>query len=104
MMAATRLPPAAAPVTTLPPATVARLAATAQRFEAQAIGQLLQPMFDTVDTSSGPFGGGAGEQTWRPMMVSEIAKRIAAAGGIGLAAPVLQALIHAQEQKEQARR
>ena len=37
----------------------ARLWQAAQDFEAMAIGQLLQPMFETVDTAHSLFGGGA---------------------------------------------
>ena len=50
--------------------------------------QLLTPMFDTVDTAHGPFGGGDGEAAWKPMMVTELAKQMAAHGGLGLAQPV----------------
>ena len=63
-----------------------------------AIGQLLQPMFDTVDTAHGAFGGGDGEAAWRPMLVDAIGKQMAAHGGLGLAAPVFNAMLRAQEQ------
>ena len=33
----------------------------AQNFEAMALGELLKPMFDTVDPSKSAFGGGAAE-------------------------------------------
>ncbi len=56
-----------------------------------ALGQMLQPMFDTVDTAHGAFGGGDGEQAFRPMLVTEIAKQLAAHGGLGLARPVFAA-------------
>lgn len=69
----------------------------AQAFEANALTQLLQPMFDTLDTSGGPFGGGEAEKTWRPMLTEAIAKHIAAHGGIGLAAPVLAQMLRMQE-------
>jgi Rod binding domain-containing protein len=62
-----------------------------------AIGQLLQPMFDTVDTSKGSFGGGPGEEAWKPMLVQEFAKQIAAHGGLGLAKPVYDAMLRMQE-------
>jgi Rod binding domain-containing protein len=71
----------------------------ARDFEAMAIGQLLQPMFDTVDTAHSQFGGGAGEAAWRPMMVQEIAKQIAGHGGLGLAKPVYDAMLRMQEGK-----
>jgi len=75
----------------------ARLRQAAQDFEAMAIGQFLQPIFDTADTSRALFGGGAGESAWRPMLVQEMAKKIAAAGGFGLARQIHDALIKLQE-------
>jgi Rod binding domain-containing protein len=81
----------------LPPAMLVKLRSKAQEFEATTVGQLLQPMFDTVDTSKDLFSGGSAEQQWKPMMVTEMAKQISRAGGIGLAQPVLQSLIQAQE-------
>jgi Rod binding domain-containing protein len=80
-----------------PTADPAKLAKSAQDFEAMAIGQLLQPMFDTVDTSHDAFGGGAGEEAWKPMLVQEFAKQIAAHGGLGLAKPVYEAMLRMQE-------
>ena len=58
-----------------------------------ALAQLLAPMFDTVDTSAGPFGGGAGEQAFRPFLTEAIARKMAAHGGIGLAMPVWQQMM-----------
>jgi len=69
----------------------------AQDFEALAIGQLLQPMFDTVDTAHGLFGGGDAEAAWKPMLVDAIARQVAARGGLGLAAPVFHELMRFQE-------
>jgi len=97
------LPMPATPSSDLPPAMIAKLRGKAEEFEAATLGQLLEPMFDTVDSAHGLFGGGAGEQSWRPMLVSEMAKQMAHAGGIGLAQPVLQSLIQAQEAQEHAR-
>jgi peptidoglycan hydrolase FlgJ len=76
------------------PATMAK---SAQDFEAMAIGQLLEPMFDTVDTAHGLFGGGDGEEAWKPMLVQQFAKQIEAHGGLGLAKPVYDAMIRMQE-------
>ena len=73
------------------------VAAAAQRFEASAIGALLQPMFDTV--GAGAFGGGEAEAAWRPTMVAEMAKHIANHGGLGLAAPVMRQMLILQEGK-----
>lgn len=70
----------------------------AQDFEAMALGQLLAPMFETVKTSNGPFGGGSAEETWRPMMTQELAKQIGRNGGLGLAVPVYRQMLLMQEQ------
>jgi Rod binding domain-containing protein len=65
-----------------------------------AIGQLLQPMFSTVDSAHSLFGGGAAEDTWKPMLVNEIAKKIAANGGLGLARPVMAEMLRMQEARK----
>ena len=88
--------------TSLPPAQVAKAWRAAQDFEAMAIGQMLQPMFATVDTANGPFGGGSGEEAWRPMMVDNIGKSLAAHGGIGLARPVFAEMLRMQEARAAA--
>ncbi len=87
----------AAVATTLPPAQVAKIAKSAQQFEAMALSQLLAPMFDTVDSSKGPFGGGEAEAQWKPMLTAELAKHLAAHGGMGLARPVMQQMLRMQE-------
>lgn len=87
----------ATPGATLSPAERQKIAAAAQQFEAMAIGQLLAPMFDTVDTSKGLFGGGEAEAAWKPMMVSEMAKQVAKQGSFGLARPVMEQMMRLQE-------
>jgi Rod binding domain-containing protein len=89
------LPPLTAPSPATPQAAKAWQAA--QDFEAMAIGELLQPMFDTMDTSKGLLGGGSGEAAWRPMLTQAIAKQMAAHGGIGLAVPVYTQMLRMQE-------
>lgn len=89
--------PATAEASTVSPAQRQKIAATAQQFEAMAIGQFLTPMFDTVDSSKGLFGGGNAEAAWKPMLVSELAKHMAAHGGIGLARPVMDQMLRLQE-------
>jgi Rod binding domain-containing protein len=91
------LPAAALPSSSLPPGKVAKLWKAAQDFEAMALGQLLAPMFNTVDTAHSLFGGGEAEATWRPMLIDAIGKQMAAHGGIGLAAPVFATMLRAQE-------
>jgi Rod binding domain-containing protein len=91
--------PATPPTASLPPQQVQKIQKAAEDFEAMAIGQLLAPMFETVDHSKTMFGGGDGEAAWRPMMVSALAKQMAAHGGLGLARPVMQQLLHIQEKQ-----
>ena len=62
-----------------------------------ALTQLLAPMFDTVDASKGMFGGGEAEAAWKPMMTAELAKHVAAHGGLGLRGPVMQQMLRLQE-------
>jgi flagellar protein FlgJ len=83
--------------TTLSPAKVAKTWKAAQDFEAMALDQFLSPIFNTVDMSKSPFGGGAGEETWKPMLVTEIARTIASHGGLGLAVPVFNQMLRQQE-------
>jgi len=73
------------------------LARAAQAFEATTLAQLFEPMFDTVDSAHGAFGGGDGEAAWKPMLVDALAKQVAANGGLGLAAPVLRQMMQMQE-------
>ena len=84
------------------PAT-ARAWKAAQDFEAMALGQLLAPMFATVASARSAFGGGAAEETWRPMLSQEMGKHMARGGGIGLAVPVFQQMLRMQEAADQAR-
>ncbi len=88
------LPP---PATTLSPAQQQKTLAAAKDFEAMALNEMLAPMFATTDGSKGFFGGGAGEETWRPMLINEMAKKIADAGGLGLAQPIYQQMLRLQE-------
>ena len=64
-----------------------------------AIGQMLEPMFSTVDMSGGLFGGGTAEQNFRPMLVTEMAKEVEKRGGLGLAKPVYDEMLKMQEKR-----
>ena len=97
MSAPRLLTPAGPPPSDLPPARAAKLWQAAKSFEGMTLGALLAPIFDTVNTARGPFGGGNPETTWRPLLVQAIGKEIAAAGGLGLAVPVFRAMLAAQE-------
>lgn len=77
--------------------TPARMRQTAQAFEAQVLAQLMQPAFDTVDTSRSAFGGGSAEAQWRPMMVEAFAAGAARSGqGIGIQDMVLRHMLQMQ--------
>ncbi|MCA3269914.1 MAG: rod-binding protein [Thalassospira sp.] len=69
----------------------------AKEFEAMAIGQLLQPMFETVETN-GLFGGGIGEEHYRSFLVNEYGKMLATEnGGLGIAKHVRDHMIKLME-------
>jgi Rod binding domain-containing protein len=81
----------------VPPEVQAKLRKSAEDFTAVALNELLKPMFDSADQGSNPFSGGAAEQQFKPMIVSEVAKQIARSGGLGLAEPVYQQMLRLQE-------
>ena len=87
----------ALPAMSAAPDRAPRMRRAATEFEAMAIGEMLAPMFDTVDGAHGPFGGGDAEAAWRPMLVQAIGKQMAQHGGLGLANAVYGALMRAQE-------
>ena len=82
-------------------ASQAQLKRSAQDFEATTLSELFEPMFDTVDMSGSPFGGGDAENSWKPIMVQEITKAVAAKGGLGIAGPVYETLLAMQEKAQQ---
>lgn len=91
-------PTTAAPTTAAAaPKPTAKIQQAAQDFEALALGQMLAPMFQTVDTSKGKFGGGDGEAAWKPLLVTELGKQVAKGGGIGLARPIMEQMLRLQE-------
>ncbi len=96
-----RTTPIPAPAPGPPAATTAapdaKVWKAAQDFEAMAIGQLLEPMFATVDTSKSMFSGGAGEESFKPMLTTEMAKEVEAHGGLGLADGIYQQMLKMQE-------
>lgn len=68
----------------------------AEEFEALFLSQMLQPMFEGLQTEA-PFGGGTSEQIYRTLMVQEYGKAIAASGGVGIAAAVQREILKLQE-------
>ena len=69
----------------------------AQAFEAQALGQMLQPVFATLNPGKSGFGGGMAEAQWQPMLVDAMAQAAVRAGrGLGLADAVLNEMLRWQ--------
>jgi peptidoglycan hydrolase FlgJ len=87
-----------------PPPTVAQgmNAAAAKKagenFEAFFLSQTFESMFQDIGTDN-LFGGGAGEQIYRSMLLQEYSKVAAKSGGIGIAAAVQREILQAQETK-----
>lgn len=63
----------------------------AQEFESVFLTEMLQPMFEGLNTD-GLGGGGQGEEMFRPMLIQQYADAISKGGGIGIAAHVLAEL------------
>ena len=87
---------AASPAPGAAPRNEARLRETARNFEAQMLGQMLQPIFATTDASRSRFGGRAGESQWRPMMVDAYAQAASRRGGFGIAEAVYRHMLRLQ--------
>lgn len=75
--------------------TRAEAEAVAQQFERMFIAEMLQPMFSGIETD-GPFGGGTGEDVFRPMLLDQYADAVAKAGGVGIADAVLKEILRLQ--------
>ena len=93
---ATKLPadPAAAPKLATPEQR-ARIKGAAEAFEAQLLSLMMKPMFEGISTSA-PFGGGQGEETYRSLLLDAFAKQTAKAGGLGVAQPVMREMLKMQ--------
>jgi Rod binding domain-containing protein len=68
---------------------------TAQKFESSFLAIMVQQMFDGTETAA-PFGGGPGEAMFKSFLTEAMAKKMAANGGIGLAASVQREMLKMQ--------
>jgi len=68
---------------------------TSKDFAAMFMGQMLQPMFESMQVDPN-FGGGHGEQVMRTFLVQEYGKIAAKSDGFGIAAAVKNEMIRAQ--------
>lgn len=75
-----------------------QMRATAEKFEASFLSQMLKPMFEGLDTN-GLFGGGEAEGTWRGFLIDAMAEQTVRAGGIGLADTVVAEMIRMQTER-----
>jgi Rod binding domain-containing protein len=76
-------------------AKVAAIGKTAKDFEATFVSNMLGQMFEGLDTS-GPFGGGQGEEMFRSVLMDAFGKQIVKSGGIGVAASVQREMLKMQ--------
>ena len=73
-----------------------RIRQAAEDFEAVFLSQMLQPMFEGLETD-GLFGGGSAEQIYRGVLLQEYGKALAQRGGVGIADAVEQEMLKLQE-------
>jgi len=81
------------------PQTPARMRQAAQAFEAQVFAQLLRPAFEAAGPDGkSPFGGGAAEGQWKPVLLDAFAASAARTGkGLGLQEMFLRQMLRTQE-------
>ncbi|MEA1938796.1 MAG: rod-binding protein [Pseudomonadota bacterium] len=90
------LDPATIRMATAPGAPIGRSEEAAEDFEAMFLSQMLSHMFSGIECD-GLFGGGAGEETMRSMLVVEYGKIMAKTGDVGLSDAVRDQIIKLQE-------
>ncbi len=90
--------PAPGPTQAGPGVDRQRVRQAAEDFEAVFLSQMLQPMFEGLETD-GMFGGGSAEQIYRGVLVQEYGKALAQRGGVGIADAVEQEMLKLQEVK-----
>lgn len=76
---------------------LASIERSAKEFESVFMAQMLKPMWSGVETDP-VFGGGAGEDVMRDMLVQEYGKAMAQADDFGLSKAVMDVMIRMQEQ------
>lgn len=78
------------------PLDLAAAKKAAQNFEQVFLSQMFGHMFSGLGSDS-MFGGGHGEEMFRPMLIDEYSKSIVKHGGLGIADAVMHTLISQQE-------
>lgn len=67
----------------------------ALEFEKMFVSEMLGPAFSTIPTD-GPFGGGAAESMFRPMLIDRYAEAAVKQGGFGVADAVMKEILKLQ--------
>ncbi len=75
-------PPPPRPVAKAGDAATDKTAATYRQFEAMALANMLQA---AIPSSAGFFGKGVAGETWKSMLIDQIANQMAKGGGVGIA-------------------
>ena len=70
------------------------IARTARKFEAQALGALLKPVFG--EAPKGLLSAGPAEEQWRPMLVENYARAWSDKGGVGIGDAVFREMLRMQ--------
>ncbi|MBP2229145.1 Rod binding domain-containing protein [Azospirillum agricola] len=78
------------------PAKLAQIRKSANEFENVFVSQMMGHMFEGIETDE-TFGGGRGEEMFRPMLIEQFSKQVTQRGGLGIASQVYQELLRAQE-------
>ncbi len=68
---------------------------TAHKFESSFLSVMLGQMFAGTDTPA-PFGGGPGESMFKSFLTEAMANKMAASGGVGIAASVQREMLKMQ--------
>jgi peptidoglycan hydrolase FlgJ len=69
----------------------------AEDFESVFLSQMLNIMFAALPTD-GPFGGGAAEESFRPLLVDQYSRMMSQNGGVGLSDAVQKEMLKLQEE------
>lgn len=79
----------------------AKIAETAEDFEAFFITKMMESMYAGVSTD-GMFGGGNGEKMYRSLLLNEYGKVMAQTGTVGVKDDIMRSIIQMQEQMSQS--
>ncbi|MFH1157928.1 MAG: rod-binding protein [Pseudomonadota bacterium] len=82
----------------LSPQQLERTKAAAEDFEAVFLSEMMSHMFEGVGTDP-VFGGGAGEDIFRGMLVQEYGRQMTKGHGVGISDQLQKVMIQMQQQR-----